>query len=72
MIREAAYAESKADFSHKLAIAQKEINEALYWLELLASTDYLTANQARSLHDDAVELLKMLSSSIKTAKSNSH
>ncbi len=44
MLREAAYAESKADFIHKLAIAQKEINEALYWLELLASTDYLTAN----------------------------
>lgn len=70
MVREAAYAESKADFIHKLAIAQKEINEALYWVELLASTDYLTAVQAVSLHDDATALLKMLTSSIKTAKSS--
>ena len=72
MVREAAYVESKADFIHKLAIAQKEINEALYWLELLTSTDYLTSTQARSIHNDAVELLKILISSIKTAKSSLH
>jgi four helix bundle protein len=40
MVREPEHAESKADFIHKLAIAQKEINEALYWLELLEATDY--------------------------------
>ena len=35
LYREAEYAESKADFIHKLGIAQKECNETLYWLELL-------------------------------------
>lgn len=35
MVREAEHAESKTDFKHKLSIAQKEINESLYWLELL-------------------------------------
>lgn len=35
MIREAEHAESKNDFSHKFAIAQKEINESIYWLDLL-------------------------------------
>ncbi len=35
MVREAEHSESKADFIHKLAIAQKEINETIYWLELL-------------------------------------
>jgi len=68
MIREAEHAESKADFVHKLAIAQKEINEALYWLELLEATDYLTLPEAQSLCTDATELLKMLTSSLKTAK----
>ncbi len=34
MIRESAHAESKADFIHKLAIAQKGANETLFWLEL--------------------------------------
>lgn len=33
MVREAEHAESKSDFKHKLAIAQKEINETIYWLE---------------------------------------
>lgn len=31
MIRESEHAESKADFNHKLAIAQKETNESLYF-----------------------------------------
>ncbi|WP_310395975.1 four helix bundle protein [Hymenobacter sp.] len=39
MIREAEHAENKADFVHKRAVAQKEINETRYWLELLAATD---------------------------------
>ena len=32
MIREAEHAESKNDFIHKFAIAQKEANESIYWL----------------------------------------
>lgn len=35
MIKEAQQAESKMDFIHKLAIAQKEANEAEYWISLL-------------------------------------
>jgi four helix bundle protein len=70
LVREAEHAESKADFIHKMAIAQKEANETLYWLELLAATDYLTSDQFGSLHTDGLELLKMLTSTIKTAKSN--
>jgi four helix bundle protein len=46
MVREAAHAESKADFKHKLGIAQKEIKESIYWLELLNETDYLTKNSS--------------------------
>ena len=43
MVREAEHAETKKDFLHKMAIAQKEINETIYWLDLLKETDYLTA-----------------------------
>lgn len=70
MVREAEYAETKADFIHKMAVAQKEINETLYWLELLEATAYLTLPQAESLQADATELLKLLISTIKTAKNN--
>ncbi len=35
LVRESEQAESKLDFIHKLAIAQKEANESDYWLEVL-------------------------------------
>lgn len=69
MIREAKNSESKADFQHKLAVAQKECDESLYWIELLRETDYLTESQFVVLHNDAQELLKMIRSSIITSKS---
>jgi four helix bundle protein len=68
MVREAEHAESKMDFVHKLAIAQKEINETIYWLELLQATNYISAEQFESINNDAVELIKLITSSIKTAK----
>lgn len=68
--RESEYAESKQDFIHKLAIAQKECNETLYWLDLLFSADYITEPMFISLKIDAEELLKMLTSIIKTSKLN--
>ncbi|MTK52463.1 four helix bundle protein [Paludibacter sp.] len=69
MVREAEHAESKTDFVHKLAIAQKEINETIYWLELLKATAYLTEQQFESINKDSIELIKLLTSSIKTTKS---
>ena len=35
LVQESEHAESKADFIHKTAIAQKEANETNYWIELL-------------------------------------
>lgn len=70
MVREAEHAESKADFKHKMAIAQKEINETIYWLELLAATDYLTNEQFESINIDAVEIIKLITTIIKSTKSN--
>jgi four helix bundle protein len=69
MVREAEHAESKPDFIHKLAIAQKEINETLYWLELLFKTDYLNQKEYDALVLQATELLRLLTSIIKTSKS---
>ena len=69
MTREAEHSESKADFIHKLAIAQKEINETIYWLELLNTTEYISKKEFENINTDAVELIKMITTSIKTAKS---
>ena len=72
MIREAEHSESIADFIHKMAIAQKEINENIYWLELLTKTKYISNNEFESINIDAIEIIKMITSSIKTAKSKTN
>lgn len=68
LVRESEHAESKKDFVHKLSIAQKEINETLYWLELLQTTGYLTNEQFTSINSDAVEIIKLITTIIKTTK----
>lgn len=68
LIREAQNAESTKDFIHKLSIAQKECDETAYWLELLYATEYLKKQEFESMHDEAVQLLKMLRSAIITSK----
>ena len=70
MVREAEHSESKADFIHKLAISQKEINETIYWLELLHATGYLSQQQFDNISTDAVEIIKLITSIIKTTKAN--
>ncbi len=68
MIREAQNAESKNDFIHKLAIAQKECDETVYWLELLKETNYMELNEFTNIHNEAESLLKMIRSAILTTK----
>ena len=67
-ISEALSAESSADFIHKLAIAQKEANETLYWLMLLHRTQYITIVEAESMKNDCMELRKIITSIILTTK----
>ncbi|WP_017498680.1 four helix bundle protein [Flavobacterium sp. WG21] len=69
MVREAEHAESKNDFIHKFAIAQKETNEAVYWLELLKATNYLNEKEFATINNDAISILKLITSIIKTTKS---
>lgn len=68
MIRDAEYAESKADFIHKMSIAQKEINESLYWLELLYKTKYLVVFEFQNYSNEATEILKIITSILKKLK----
>lgn len=67
---EGTYAQSKEDFVNKYSIALKEANETRYWLQLLSDTGYLSATDAtaQSLVEDCVELIRILTASIRTAK----
>ena len=68
LIREAEYGQSKLDFIHKLIISLKEANETEYWINLLKDTGYIEDNLYKSILNDCIELLRLLISSIKTAK----
>jgi len=68
LIVEAEQAQSKADFVHKLYIALKEANETQYWLELLHQSGYIDETGYKSISEDCKELLKLLTSIIKTSK----
>lgn len=68
LLSEGSFAESKPDFIHKYAIAQKECNESIYWLELIYQTNYVNQKEFESLFKDANELMKIITASIITAK----
>lgn len=70
LVSESEHAESKLDFIHKLAIAQKEANESSYWLELLFQSEYISESQFHSLNSNVLEINKILASIIITAKNN--
>jgi four helix bundle protein len=70
MVREAEQAESSADFVHKMAVALKEANETEYWIELLGQSGYMEEKVANSLKNDLTEILKLLTSIIKSTKQN--
>ena len=67
-IAEAVYGSSRKDFVFKLQIARKEAAETAYWLELLYSCSYLTEKQFDSMKKDCIELMAMLSASIKSCE----
>ena len=69
-VKESIYAQSKLDFISKLSIALKEASETEYWLELLYQTEYINSIQFESIHNDCVELLKLLTAIIKSSKRN--
>jgi len=66
---EAVYGVSKADFIAKLQISLKETAETEYWLRLLVMSEYLTESEGESLLTDCIEIKKILTATLNTAKS---
>lgn len=65
---EARGAESRADFIHKIGIANKELRETLYWLPLVQDTAVAAPRELATLIGEADELIAILTASIRTAK----
>ena len=69
-IREARFAQSKADFISKLSIALKEASETQYWLDVMFASELLTKEQFDFLKPDADWLVGTLVNVIKSSKRN--
>ena len=69
-IVESQSAQSSADFIHKLEIALKEAKETHYWLEKLLVGEYINEVGYKSMSNDNVEIIKLLTSIIITKKRN--
>ena len=68
LVAEGKYAQSKADFLHKLTIALKEASETEYWIRLLKESRYIDDKMFHSLYNDLDEILRLLIASTKTIK----
>lgn len=68
LVMEAEHAQSKSDFLNKMNVALKESNETKYWLMLLKDTDYISLHEFESLQKDSDEILKLLTSIVKSTK----
>ena len=69
-IAESQSAQSSADFIHKLEIALKEAKETHYWLEELLIGEDINDIGYKSMSNDNVEIIKLLTSIIITKKRN--
>jgi four helix bundle protein len=70
--RAACRARSKAEFVAKLGVVEEELDESLFWFELLlASEDQVPADAVTRLVAEADELLAMTVQSIRTARGGS-
>ena len=66
--RAACRSKSRADFISKLGTTVEEADETLLWLELLDESGIVPAKQLESIKTETNELLRVLSTSLDTAK----
>ena len=69
--RAACRAKSTADFIYKLGIVEEELDESLYWMELLIEAKILKEHLVSELMKEGNELLSIIISSLKTSKGKS-
>jgi four helix bundle protein len=65
---EACRAKSNADFISKIEGALQELEESLYWLELLIEGEFITENKLKPLCDETSELIAIFVSMVLKAK----
>jgi four helix bundle protein len=67
-LAEAKCAISTSEHLAKVYISYKECSETLYWLELTRDVDLISDEWFKSIYADCEEIIKLLTSAIKTEK----
>jgi four helix bundle protein len=67
-LREGRRARSNAEMISKFETAVQELDETLYWFELLIDAELVPATRLQPLMNEANELIAILVASIKTLK----
>src|SRR5688500_16157126 len=69
-VKEATSAESRQVFISEFGIARRKSSETEYWLQLLLHAKLISEKEFESIDADRIEIAKLISSIIKTAKKN--
>ncbi len=69
-MHEARGGESRADFIHKVSIAQKEAHEAVYWITLIKRSHLLAEQTIVPYEREAREILAILTAILKRSREN--
>ncbi len=70
--RAACRARSDREFYAKMCIVVEEADETEFWIDLLRDAGIVKSERLINLHQEAMEILKIMSKSRKTAKENFH
>ncbi|MEP7268841.1 MAG: four helix bundle protein [Saprospiraceae bacterium] len=66
--RAACRGKSKADFINKLKIVEEELDETIYWLEIIIEAGLLKQEVIIPIKKEAIELISIFVATLKTAK----
>lgn len=67
-VKSAQEAETKTVFAHEMSVALQKASETESWLQLLRDGEYLDQKSFDSINADCVELMKLLTSIVKTSR----
>jgi four helix bundle protein len=67
---EARGAESRADFTHKLKVVFKELNETTIWLEIIAESSLLSPDKIVAIIAENRELCRIVGASLRTLRTS--
>ncbi len=70
LIRQSFAAQSDREFLQKFYAAKEHCLQSIYWLDLLYQSNLIEKQEFQNLNKLALEIIKLISSSIRTKKKN--